>query len=236
MDPRPLEGGLTVTLDGVLDRRLGPGCRLTFGRAAGGPTHLQLAPADRCVSRVTGVVRWRGGQWKVRNRSRTLPFDVAVGNAVISLKPRQSWPVGPGSVVVRLTTPTSAHEVGLHPEPSADSDPDFPVGPGLTTVPPLDRRPSAHERELLGAKFLSRRQYGDAIGNRLAARRVTAVRRSPVTHKAVENCVRRWRDHLVAAGARDVNGPSKIDRVGRLLLNYGVLHPDDRLSLPPVDD
>lgn len=239
----PVEGGLVVSLDGTVVRHLAPGGdRLTFGRAELDGDHLHIGPtgdrADCAVSRIAGSIRWQG-QWTVRNESSGRPFLlVAVPQRILRAPRSGPWPIGPKGVDVELTTPTRTYTVGMRPLSSSTSDPPFPLLSGDSTAPALGV-PTPHERLLLAAKFLGRRTPGHAIGDVLAAERINAVRppwAGRVSAKAVENVVRRWRDKLEWAGVRDIAGRKNIDQLGSYLLAYGVVTPEDRLDLPPVED
>jgi hypothetical protein len=247
----PAEGALVVSLDDVVRRRLVPGDpELTFGRSRSSDTHLHVGPpaggADCNVSRRAGSVRW-DGRWTLRNESDTRPFVVVVRGHRIPMPPatvdrRRDWPIGPDGVVVELSTPTHTYEIGLRPlgppDPDDPGGPALPDGSGPSTTPAL-RPPTPHERRLLGAKFLSRRQPGRAIGDELAAeraRRAHPEEEGNATASAVMNVVGRWRAKLQDIGLPDITGRANVDRVGEYLLAYGVVTEDDRPALPPVHD
>jgi hypothetical protein len=235
--------GMTVLLDGVVRRRITPGCVLTFGRAPEAPEHLHVGPPghDEChLSRVAGALRHRDRLWMITNESRYIPFEVAIEGVVYQLAPSgmgqiRALPVL-ADTVVRLTTPAHVYEIELRPVAGeAESRWSRPLASGPDTSPPIVE-PSPHERRLLAAKFLSRRTPGDAIGDKLATRRAAEAAGQEIAPRAVDNCVRRWKDRLRDQGWHGLDGRSNIDRVGRLLLSYGVLRLSDRLPLPPVED
>jgi hypothetical protein len=245
----PGDDALIVSLDGVERRRFAPrDGELTFGRSRS--SDVRLGPPggrDDCnISRLACSVHW-DGRWTLRNRSETRPFVVVVRGHRIAVPPRtaghlRDWPIGPEGVVVELPTPTHTYVIGLRPvlPPGADG----PDGPAL----PSDSEPSTgpalkpltpHERRLLGAKFLSRRQPGRAVGDECAAeraRRAWPEEEKDTTARAVMNVVARLRTRLQDLGLTDVAGRSHIDQVGIYLLAFGVITEDDRPPLPPVDD
>jgi hypothetical protein len=245
----PVEGGLVVSVDGVVRRQLAPGDRvLTFGRSREGPTHLHVGPVsgrgDHAISRIAGSVRWCAGQWMLRNESETRPFVVVVGAAQrIPMAPAtlawfSQWAVGPDGVVIELPTPTATYEIALWPVAGLGADdPVVLHSSGPSTTPPFPVA-TPHERLVLAAKFLSRRRPGTAVGDERAAERATRALGTGkvITAKAVENVVGRWRRRLEEICLPDVAGRSNVDRVGAYLLAFGVLTEDDRLDLPPDDE
>jgi len=248
----PVAGDLLVSVDGVVRRRLRPGDPpLTFGRSRESGTHLHVGPpngrGDSSLSRSAGSVRHDDG-WKLANESETRPFVIVVRAQRIPVSPVTvggfgDWPVHEDDVVVELPTPSHLYKVGLHPvvPPRPDDGPDdlrCPHDSGPSTAPPLPD-PTPHQRRVLAAKFLSRRQPGLAIGDERAAERVRQahpVEEKDTTARAVMNIVGHWREKLEDLHLPDVAGRSNVDRVGAYLLAFGVLTEADRLPLPPEDD
>lgn len=246
----PWEGSvvdLKVCVDGECRRRLVPSDVLTFGRAPGSATHLQVGrlQSDRdSVSRRAGTIRCRDGLWTVGNDSRYYPFRFEIAGAEIWVPPRghgplDAQPIPPCGALVGLVTPAHLYGIGLRPEippppderPDPDSSSPFP-GPDTD---PSRKAPTPHEVLLLAAKFLSTRDPGQAIGDDFATQRAAQASGLTIAPRAVENCVRRRREELRQLGHTDIDGRNNIDRVGRLLLSYGVLTLADRLHLEPVD-
>lgn len=247
MLPTP-EGGLTVSLDGVVRRRLPPGDdRFTFGRSPEGPMHLHVGPsvgrADRAVSRTAGVLRCRAGQWVLRNASESRPFVLVVLTHRIPMPPATvarscEWPIGLAGIVVELPASTGTYEIELRPEPAPSTLDAWSVdAAGGSTLEPIPH-PTAHQRQVLAAKFLSRRRPGAAVGDERAAERLNRVRGpgSQVTAKAVENVVARYRRILQGLLLPDVGGRNNVDHLGLYLLAFAVLSEEDRLPLPLEDE
>jgi hypothetical protein len=244
-----VEGGLTISLNGVVRRRLPPDqARFTFGRSQESLTHLHVGPADgrtdRSISRLAGALRCLSGQWVLSNPSDSRPFVVVVqGQHRIPMPPTTvarscEWPIGPAGVVVELPASTGPYEVGLRPQPPPSAlDAWILDTAGASTIDPFPE-PTAHQRQVLAAKFLSRRQPGAAVGDERAAERVNRVRGSSsnVTAKAVENVVAQWRKRFQELPLPDVGGRSNVDRLGVYLLAFGVLGEHDRLPLPLEDE
>jgi hypothetical protein len=244
----PVEGGLTVLVDGVVRRQLAPDdATLTFGRARESDTHLHVGPSgghdDYAVSRTAGSVSRRDGQWRLRNVSETRPFVVVVRGHRIPIRAAQQgrhsqWLIGPDGVVVELPSPTATYEIALRPvtPPGTSEEWILHESGGSTVSPPPEATP--YQRLVLAAKFLGRRQPGVAVGDALAAERATRAVGTGrvVTPKAVENVVAGWREWLEGCGLRDVAGRSNVDRVGFYLLAFNVLTEADRLDQQLVDD
>ena len=243
----PVEVGLTVVLDGVVARQLESGEVLTFGRWPSSTTHLHVGPpdgrGDGTISRRAGSVRCSSGQWVLRNESEKRAFVVVVHDAVrVPMAAKTAarfsqWAIGPDGVAVELPTAMGTYTIEFRPVRSFDTSVPLSLpGTGWSTVPPP--AVSAHERVVLAAKFLSRRQPGAAVGDACAAERATRALGTGrvVTAKAVENVVKGWRTFLEEQHLPDVAGRGNVDRVGAYLLAFRVLSEDDRLDLPPVED
>jgi hypothetical protein len=177
------------------------------------------------------------------NRSAKRPFVVVVlGRHRIPMAPATvtrscEWPIGPAGIVVELPAATGPYEVGLRPDPAPGALEAWILDTtGASTIRPFPE-PTSHQRQVLAAKFLSRRQPGAAIGDERAAERVNRMRgpASCVTAKAVGNVVAQWRRRFQELPLPDVGGRSNVDRLGVDLLAFGVLGEHDRLPLPPED-
>jgi hypothetical protein len=239
---------LVVRFAGCSPIVLRPGDQeFTFGRgttrtlrfahdSAGGKPDLE-------VSRNVGTIRWENGLWWVCNDSTTRPFDIIVQGVRIPLWPRSSptapsiWAVSPPGLEIRVDGPFGPYRLQVtvgplleRPPASPSPDEDFDASTG--------KRPTmtGRDRLILAAKFLALPIPGDAVGDQEAAEYANAAlpaSERPVTVKAVEDCVRKWRDRLKARGVTDIEGQPNIHNLGRKLLAWGLLRQEDRRILRP---
>ncbi|MGH8910244.1 MAG: hypothetical protein ACRD0K_28065 [Egibacteraceae bacterium] len=235
------EGVLVVEFPGrpLITLQAG-GPEFTFGRGRGRTLRFAHDTAggqpDLEVSRYAGTVWWENGLWWVRNDSATRPFDIVTAQGVrIPLLPR-SWSdsflvwvpsprmeiriEGPYGPYVLMLTVNYDHRPRPLPE---DGDDDM----STRRLP----RVTARDRLLLAAKFLALAVPGEAIGDQEAADYANAALNESerrVTPKAVEDCVRKWRERFQGRGVTDIDGQRNINNLGRKLLAWGILHPEDR--------
>jgi hypothetical protein len=239
------EGVLVITFPGHEPIELQPGApEFTFGRGTNRTLRFAHDSAcgqpDRDVSRCAGTIWWENGLWWVRNDSTTRPFDIITPQGVrIPLLPR-SWPdsqvvwVPPPNLRIRIEGPYGPYVLTLAVRYAQQPRPVPQEGDDESTrrLPHLTPR----DRLILAAKFLALSVPGEAVGDREAADYANAVldeTARPVTPKAVEDCVRKWRERFQERGVTDVDGQKNINNLGRKLLAWGLLHPQDRQLLRP---
>jgi hypothetical protein len=254
-------GDITVRVNGVIRGHFRPDCgSFTLGRHATGEGHVHVGPAhgvDPYVSRFHLKVKWRNGVWTVRNESERRPVEIKHGDETLRILPireapqhERSWPVPADGTAVEIHTRTDRYRIELRPvphprdpsEPTPEERFDRTYGPPTPDPVPAA---TAHDRRLLGAKFLSRRSPGQAIGNVLAAARLHEVKTKIKTKdrellgrdiKGLDNAVSTWRAHLERCGTPDVKGRHHINDLGRWLWAQRVITDEDRLDLDPVGD
>lgn len=237
-----LAGSLVVECRGREPVELAPGPgEFTFGR--GRHCSLVIARHDYQISRQVGTIWWAAGQWWVRNDSGSHPYDVithyGIRNILAAHRPPASparWHVEPPSLRIRVEGPLGPYDLTLTVH-GVDDDPARPsIRPDPLTGPPTVKkkpRPTLHARRILAAKFLSTPVPGEAIGDHEAADYVNASPSRlptdpPVTAKAVEACVSKYRERLQRDGVLDIDGRSNVNTLGLKLLAYGHLCPEDR--------
>ncbi|MGH4006562.1 MAG: hypothetical protein ACRDTH_00045 [Pseudonocardiaceae bacterium] len=193
---------------------------------------------DLDISRHVGSIHYDGGLWMVCNDSEDRPFDVIVGGVSNPLPPRSApdsgsvWAVWPPGLDIKISAPSGRYVLSISLDAAAPPIVDPPERGDITV--PL-RKPTGNDRLLLAAKFLALPNPGDAVGNREAAEYASAARPNdePVTAKAVEDCVGRWRRNLEGLGVTGIDGRDNINQLGRQLLAWGFLRKEDRKLLHP---
>ncbi len=176
--------------------------------------------------------------WVVCNDSEDRPFDVIVRDVSNPLPPRSAsdsgsvWVVWPPGLEIKVSAPSGRYLLSISVDAAAPPIVEPPER-GDRTVPL--RKPTDHDRLLLAAKFLALPDLGDAVGDREAAQYASAARpdQEPVTAKAVEDCVGRWRRNLHDLGVTGIDGRDNINQLGRQLLAWGFLLQEDRKLLYP---
>jgi hypothetical protein len=234
---------LVVRFQGCYVAELSPGDPpFTFGRGADRTLRFghDGAPGgpDLGVSRHVGSIYHDEGAWVVRNDSEDRPFDVIVRDVSNPLPPRSTsesgsvWVVWPPGLDIKVSAPSGRYLLSISVDAAAPPIVDPPERGDRTF--PL-RKPTDHDRLLLAAKFLAFPNPGDAVGDQEAAKYASAARpdQEPVTAKAVEDCVRRWRSNLHDLGVTGIDGRDNINQLGRQLLAWGFLLPADRKLLSP---
>ncbi|MGH3974610.1 MAG: hypothetical protein ACRDS9_14970 [Pseudonocardiaceae bacterium] len=193
---------------------------------------------DLGISRHVGSIYHDQGMWVVRNDSEDRPFDVIVRDVSNPLPPRSTsesgsvWVVWPPGLEIKVSAPSGRYLLSISVDAAAPPIVESPKRGDRTF--PLSK-PTDHERLLLAAKFLALCNPGDAVGDREAAEYASAAGpdQKPVTAKAVEDCVGKWRRNLHDLGVNGIDGRDNINQLGRQLLAWGFLLPEDRKLLYP---
>lgn len=193
---------------------------------------------DLGISRQVGSIYHDQGVWVVRNDSEDRPFDVIVRDVSNPLPSRSTsesgsvWVVWPPGLDIKVSAPSGRYLLSISVDAAARPIVEPPERGDRTFPLP---KPTDHDRLLLAAKFLASPDPGDAVGDQDAAKYASAARlnQDPVTPKAVEDCVRRWRNNLHDLGVIGIEGRDNINQLGRQLLAWGFLLPADRKLLDP---
>lgn len=241
MSPRLPPSGLVVLFQSRQVTLLCPGDPpFTFGRGYDRTLRfghdVVAGRPDLHISSNAGSIRWAEGRWVVCNDSKTRPFDVIVRGVANPLPPRSSpdsrseWAVSPPGLEIRVVAPSGQYLLSIEFDAPRSLIAETTGDEGQTM--PL-REVSDHDRLLLAAKFLTESTPGDAVGNRKAALHATAARPHdrPVTERAVDNCVGRWREKLEELGVTGIGGRDNINQLGRQLLAWGFLRQEDHKLL-----
>lgn len=235
--PSQLPGKLVVHFQGRQVLELCPGGPpFTFGRGDDRTLRFGHGSGDGTpdldISRHVGSIHYASGLWVICNDSDDRPFEVIVRGVSNPLPPRSAWPIGPPGLDIRVSAPSGRYLLSI----SVDARPPPMLGSperGDRTVPL--REPTGNDRLLLAAKFLALPEAGEAVGNQEAADYASAARPHgrPVTPKAVEDCVGKWRRRLQELGVTGIDGRDNINQLGRHLLAWRFLDQEDRKLLHP---